>query len=174
MFHYNSKAIQSEKYLSQQDLQVVVSARVFSKLDYCNSLYYGLPAYSIKKLQRVQNCCARLVLKKHIPVNTSLDNTFIELHWLPVRFRIIYKVMIIVHNCLYGKAPADIAGMLNKSKSERTLKLQETGSSSRYGDRAFSHVAPKLWNLLPNSIMETVDQMEFKTKLKNFLMIRGD
>ena len=168
------KLFKVKKYLSQQDLQVVVSARVFSKLDYCNSLYYGLPAYTIKKLQRVQNCCARLVLKKHIPVNTSLDNTFIELHWLPVRFRIIYKVMIIVHNCVYGKAPADIAGMLNKSKSERTLKLQETGSSSRYGDRAFSHVAPKLWNLLPNSIMETVDQMEFKTKLKTFLMIRGD
>ena len=152
----------------------MVSSKVFSKLDYCNSLYYGLPSYVIKKLQRVQNCCARLVWKNHIPVNASLDNIFKELHWLRVKFRIIYKVLLMVHNCLHGKAPADISGMLNYTKFQRTKKLQETRSKSRYGDRAFSHVAPKLWNLLPNAVSEIEDVTDFKTGLKTFLMTSGD
>ena len=161
-------------YLSQQQLQVLVSARVFSKLDYCNSLYYGLPTNIIKKLQSVQNCCARLVWKRYIPVNTSLDNIFKELHWLRVKYRIIYKVLLIVHNCLHGKAPAGISAMLSYSKSGRTAKLQETRSTGSYGDRAFSHVAPKLWNLLPKCVSEIRDVLEFKTGLKTFLMTRGD
>ena len=50
-------------YLSQQQLQTLVSSLIFSQLDYCNSLYYGLPLSIINKLQRVQNCAARLVWK---------------------------------------------------------------------------------------------------------------
>ena len=163
-----------KRYLSQHQLQILVSSLVFSKLDYCNSLYYGLPAYTIKKLQHVQNCCARLVWKKYIPVNTSLDEIFQELHWLKVRFRIIYKILLIVFNCLHGMAPEDISGMLSYSQSQRTKKLQETRVRSKYGDRAFSHVAPKLWNLLPNDVSEEDDIVEFKKKLKSFLFTRGD
>ena len=174
MFLAVRKLAKVKIHLSQQQLQVLVSARVFSKLDYCNSLYYGLPTNIIKKLQSVQNCCARLVWKRYIPVNTSLDNIFKELHWLRVKYRIIYKVLLIVHNCLHGKAPAGISAMLSYSKSGRTAKLQETRSTGSYGDRAFSHVAPKLWNLLPKYVSEIRDVLEFKTGLKTFLMTRGD
>ena len=58
--------------------------------------------------------------------------------------------------------------------SARTMKLQETKYENRYGCRAFSHVAPKLWNLLPKSIREEKDTDSFKTKLKSFLLTRGD
>ena len=91
-------------YLSQQQLQVLVSSLIFSKLDYCNSLYYGLPAYTLKKLQHVQNCAARLVWKKSIPYNSSLDDIYSNLHWLRIKFRIMYKVNLIVFNCLHGNA----------------------------------------------------------------------
>ena len=85
-------------YLSQMQLQTLVSSLIFSKLDYCNSLYYGLPEYTIKKLQHVQNCAARLVWKNKIPYNSSLDHVYHSLHWLRIKFRIIYKVLLIVHN----------------------------------------------------------------------------
>ena len=63
--------------------------------------------------------------------------------------------------------------MLCYSASQRNGNLQETRALSSYGDRAFSHVAPKLWNLLPKDIK--VDDVEdFKKKLKSFLMTRGD
>ena len=160
-------------YLTQQHLQVLVSSKIFSQLDYCNSLYYGLPVCTINKLQRVQNCAARLVWKSKIPFNSSLDAIYNSLHWLRVRFRIIYKVVLIVHNCLHDNAPSDVAAMIQYADSKRTMKLRETRTLNSYGDRAFSHVGPKLWNLLPMKIREEDDVIQFKQQLKSFLMTRG-
>ena len=161
-------------YLTQQQLQVLVYSKIFSNLDYCNSIYYGLPSYTINKLQRVQNCAARLVWKNKIPFNSSLDAIYESFNWLRVRFRIIYKVLLIVHHCLHNNAPTEVAAMIQYSKSERTMKLQETRTLNSYGDRAFSHVGPKLWNLLPGDIREDHDLVSFKQKLKSFLMTRGE
>ena len=49
------------KYLSRESLKTLVHAFVTSRLDYCNSLFYGLPKCHISRLQRVQNAAARLV-----------------------------------------------------------------------------------------------------------------
>ena len=160
-------------FLSQQQLQVLVSSLIFTNLDYCNALYYGLPSYMIKKLQRVQNCAARLVWKPFIPYNSSLDHVFHSLHWLKIKFRIIYKILWLVYKCLHGTAPEDISTLISYANSERTMKLQETRVRSSYGDRAFSHVGPKLWNLLPKEIAEEHNILEFKKKLKSFLLTRG-
>ena len=125
-------------------------------------------------LQRLQNCAARLVSKSVNLFRQSLDGTFIQLHWLKVKFRIIYKILLIVHNCLHDNAPNAIAALLRYSESERTMKLKETGFRNSYGARAFSHVAPKLWNLLPEYIRHHHDTLEFKKKPKSFLLIRGE
>ena len=111
--------------------------------------------------------------KKKIPFNSSLDAVYDSLHWLRIRFRIIYKVLLIVHHCLHNNAPVDIAAMIQYSHSKRTMKLHETRTLSSYGDRAFSHVGPKLWNLLPMTIREQHDVVHFKQRLKSFLMTRG-
>ena len=71
-------------------------------------------------------------------------------------------------------APPDIAAMISYAQSKRTMKLKETRVLSSYGDRAFSHAGPKLWNLLPTVIRHEHDLIEFKCKLKSFLMTRGD
>ena len=161
-------------YLTQQQLQVLVYSKIFTNLDYCNSLYYGLPAYTINKLQRVQNCAARLVWKSKIPFTSSLDGVYGCLNWLRIRFRIIYKVLLIVHHCLHKNAPTEVAALIQYSQSQRTMKLQETRTLNSYGDRAFSHVGPKLWNLLPGEIREQHDLVSFKQNLKTFLMTRGE
>ena len=161
-------------YLTQQQLQTLVSSLIFSRLDYCNSLYYGLPANLIKKLQHVQNCAARLVLKRRVPFRSSLNGVFTELHWLKVKFRIIYKILLVVYNCLHQHAPNEVTALVQYGESVRTMKLQETRVSNKYGDRAFSHVAPKLWNLLPNDIRSQQNTLQFKKKLKSFLIDRGD
>ena len=67
---------------------------------------------SLKKLRHVQNCVVRLVSKKGIPFGSSLDNVFMEFHWLKVRDRIIFKILLIVHNCLHQNALNEIISML--------------------------------------------------------------
>ena len=94
-----------------------------------------------------------------------------------MKFRIIYKILLIVYKCLHEKVPSDVSNMIKFAQSERTtkmMKLEETRARSSYGDRAFSHVAPKLWNLLPTCIRLETDLIQFKTKLKSFLMREGE
>ena len=59
---------------------------VSSHLDYCNSLFYGLPKCHIGKLQTVQNAAARLFggLRKYDYISPVLKN---DLHWLPIKQR---------------------------------------------------------------------------------------
>ena len=97
-----------------------------------------------------------------------------DFHWLKVKFRHIYKILLIVHNCLQGKAPEEIVGMIGYGDSFRTMKLQETNYHNKYGSRAFSHVGPKLWNLLPKEIRVIAETTKFKKDLKSFLMLRGE
>ena len=68
------------KYLSQADTERIVHAFVLSKLDYCNSLLYGLPSREIEKLQRLQNTAARLTvcMKRTDHITPVLK----KLHWL--------------------------------------------------------------------------------------------
>ena len=164
---------QIKGFLTEEQLKQLVSSYIFSLIDYCNALYYGINANLTMKLQRVQNCAARLVSKAKIP-SGQMDKVLMDLHWLKVKFRSVYKILLITHNCLNQNAPKEIMSMLNYGESVRTMKLQETSFKNKYGERAFSHVAPKLWNLLPKEIREMKDTDKFKTMLKSFLMIRGD
>ena len=160
-------------FLSEKQLQQLVCSDIFSQLDYCNSLYYGINSKLISKLQRVQNCAARLASKQRV-TSSNIDSVFLDFHWLKVKFRCIYKILLIVHNCLHQKAPNEVISMLQYSDSERTMNLRESEYSNKYGVRAFSHVAPKLWNLLPRNIRDVHETDDFKKALKSFLMIRGE
>ena len=91
------------KYLTEETTEILVHAFVTSKLDYCNSLLYGLPKHIIGSLQSVQNTAARIVTltKKFDHITPVL----IQLHWLPVHFRILFKVLLLVYKALNGMAP---------------------------------------------------------------------
>ena len=172
-FHIIRKLSKVKMFLSQLQLQILVSGQIFSNIDYCNALYYGLSANTIQKLQRVQNCAARLVMKNRVSFRMSLDGIFFKLHWLKVKFRIIYKILLVVHNCLHNNAPNEVAALLRYSDSERTMNLQEPRVlRGRYGDRAFSRAAPKMWNLLPDYVRDKHDTIQFKKQLKSFLITR--
>ena len=68
-------------------------------------------------------------------------------HWLRVRERIIFKICLLVHKCLYGSAPKCLKEMLQYSGSNRTMKLIQPTHKGTYGSRCFARVAPKLWNV---------------------------
>ena len=81
----------------------------------------------------------------------------------------MFKICLLVHKCLYGKAPKCLKEMLIYVGSERTLKLVQPKYKGSFGGRCFGRIGPKLWNLLPLKIRGEKDVDEFKKKLKTFL-----
>ena len=94
------------KYLSMDVAATLIRSFVISRIDYCNSLLYGVPKCHIDKLQRVQNAAARLVVMQGkfchiIPV-------LLQLHWLPVLFRINFKILLLTFKAIHKLAPSYI------------------------------------------------------------------
>ena len=80
-------------YLSKDHLKMTLSAFVTSRLDYCNSLYCGLPKREIDKLQRVQNCAARLV--SGVRRSDHITPVMKDLYWVPIGARIDFKILLL-------------------------------------------------------------------------------
>ena len=79
-FHLYLRCIR--KYLSQETCEQLVHAFITSRIDYCNSLLYGLPAKQLDKIQRVQNTAARIIFR--LPKLCRITPSLFSLHWLPV------------------------------------------------------------------------------------------
>ena len=82
-----------KKYLNKDHLKMLVNALVMTRLDYCNSLYRGLPKREIDKLQRVQNCAPLLV--SGIRRSDHITPVMKELHWLPIHARMDFKILLL-------------------------------------------------------------------------------
>ena len=160
-------------FLITEQLQLLVCSLVLSVIDYCNILYYGMSNDNLKKLQSVQNSAARLACKVNSYDRVSSDDLFFKLHWLKVRERISYKVLVVVHKCVYGNAPIDIKNLVQFSKSNRTRKLEVRPCLGETGKRAFSVCGPRLWNCLPTELRMNEDLDDFKKKLKTYLFKDG-
>ena len=85
-----------------------------SKLHYCNILLYGLPAIHINKRQRVQNAATRLVT--NTPRMCHMTPILEDLHWLPIIYRIEFKIVLLTFKCLYGLAPQYLVDVAPQSR----------------------------------------------------------
>ena len=85
-------------------IQTLVHAFICTRVDFSNSLLHGTSAYLLDRLQSVLNSAARLILRirKYDPISAAIRR---DLHWLPIPFRIRYKLNSITSNCLAGRAP---------------------------------------------------------------------
>ena len=104
-FHlYNIRRIR--KYLSQESARTLVHAFIIGRIDYCNSLLFGLPSVHLLKLQRLQNAAARLISNvRLIPRYSHITPVLRSLHCLPVKFRIDFKILLLTFKVIYGHAP---------------------------------------------------------------------
>ena len=166
------------KFLSQEATCTIIHAFVTSQIDYCNSLMNGLPEILTKKLQRVQNTAARLVfdLRKYDRITPAL----VTLHWLPVKYRIVFKTLLLIFKGLHGMAPNYIQDMLVPSTSKRyAMRSNETCllrvpkfKHDTFGGRAFTVCGPKTWNSLPQEIRKCDEIEAFKRSLKTHLFVK--
>ena len=152
----------------------IANAFVFSRLDYCNSILSLCNKRTICRLQRKQNCLARLV--KNLPRRSSTSPAIKELDWLRVSERVLYKICCFVHKCLYGNSPIYIVNLLSSPLSVRVLRSQDscilfTPTSRLVSVRpAFYFHNPRLWNALAVSLRLESQFSVFKRRLKSHLL----
>ena len=127
-----------------------------SKIDYCNSLLFGVTDVHLSKLQRLQNTAALLSVLS-LNMITSLRLTLIKLHLLPVRLRIKFKIAMLAFKCIHQYAPLYLVNLLKVRKTScyslgsnegTLLEDYSTKTKKTLGDRAFVTSAPKIWNEL--------------------------
>ena len=161
------------KSRSPKAAKYVACALVTSHLDYCNSLLYNLPDRDIERLQRVQNCLARVVCKAFRFSRSKPLLNF--LHWLPVKYRIRFKLCTITFKAFLFHQPTYLFNYLVPLQNSRLLRSSNTNLSTvprfrtKWCSRAFAVAAPSTWNSLPVNLRTASTVTSFKKMLKTFL-----
>ena len=135
--------------------RTAAAAFISCRLDYCNSLLYGLPDTLLRKLQSVQNATARLITGTRC--SDHISPVLRKLHWLPIREYVRFKVACLVRQSLSGQAPLYLADdcRLVSDSTRRSLRSADISTCvvpptlSSYGYRTFAAAGPRLWNSLP-------------------------
>ena len=107
----NVRRLRNIRYaLTIDTAKILSSALILPHLDYANAILYGLPKKTLNMIQRIQNITAKLVLQKK--KSDSATQCLKTLHWLPIRLRIKYKIILLVFKCMHGLAPEYLCSLL--------------------------------------------------------------
>jgi len=175
-FYHIRRLRQVRRRIGREVTQQLVLALIMSRLDYFNSVLAALPTSTLQPLQRVQNAATRLVFG--LSRSDHVTPTLIQLHWLPVSYRIKFKLCCLVYAIHYGRSPAYLTETVQSvgSRRSRNCGLRSSSTSSmdyslprlltKFGERAFSHAGPATWNALLDHIRTVADPVKFRKLLK--------
>ena len=118
----------------------------------------------------VQNAAARLITSvgKYDHITPHLRN----LHWLPVRYRLEFKIATLVFKCLNNLAPSYLSDLVEVRDRDRRLRsstsimLRVSVPKTSFGSRSFSYAAAVVWNSLPENVTKITSYGGFKSALK--------
>ena len=150
-----------------------------SRIDYGNAILFGISDRHLHRLEMVQRSAARIVMQIRGGGGgdrQSMTTILRQLHWLPVRKRIEYKLLVLVHRALYNDTPEYLAALLLQHASRRSLRsagglhlvVRKLNLKKRFGRRAFACAGPILWNKFPSKMRDNGNQVQFKKQLKTF------
>jgi hypothetical protein len=168
--------------LTEDAARTLVHAFIASRIDYCNSVLYGISAVHLHPLQTVLHAAARVVLRLR-----KFDHVTVEirdrLHWLPVKQRVEYKMCTIIYKCLQRTAPLYLTEMflpVSANEGRRHLRSAAHGDLETlrfrmvtYGKRSFPVSGPRLWNNLELTVRNTLPLTQFCARLKTELFARA-
>lgn len=161
------------QYLTDDLCKLLVNSLVTSHLDYCNGILVGCSDKVVKILQRVQTQAAKLILNRR--KCDSATKALRELHWLPIKKRVCYKILVTVFNCILGEAPQYLMDLIIVNNGSRSLRNSDNKlivprvKRKTFASQSFSVYGPRIWNRLPEYVRLETKRDEFKKKLKTFL-----
>jgi len=161
-------------YITTNACKTLVASLVTSRLDYGNALLYRINDKNIAKLQRLQNTAARLITKTRR--YEHITPVLVSLHWLPVKYRCQYKILMYTFKAIHGRAPVYLENLVQRYEPNRTLRSQNSVTIKKprvrtktYGERRFDVAASSLWNGLPSNIQNEQSFELFQKEVKTYL-----
>ncbi len=161
--------------------QSLIVALVLSRLDYCNSVLFGLPASLIQRLQSVQNAAARLIFR--IRRSEHITASLISLHWLRVSERISFKLAVLTYRAIHGTAPRYLQSCFTRVANVTSRQRLRSSASHRLavppvrlstvGRRAFPVSGANIWNDVPSHVTSAPSLAVFRQRPKTFLFSRS-
>ena len=157
--------------LTDQSASQLIHALISSRIDYCNSILYGMSDSVISDLQHIQNTAARILAKCG---NSFIHSKIIlkKLHWLPIKQRIVYKILITTYKAYHSIAPKYICDLITRREYKRELRTNDQMNivvpfvkRKHFGEHSFSYAAPREWNKLELSIRKSESLESFKKKM---------
>jgi len=169
--------------LTVDTVKSLVIALVLNRLDYCNSVLIGISDIYARSFQSVIRAAARLITRrrKFDSISAVIRD---DLHWLPFRQRVEYKINAIVYNCLHNDAPrylSEFCQSVSSNAVRQNLRSATRGDlivprtkGVRYGPRSFAVSGPTTWNSLPPALRDqSLDSTNFRRQLKTELFRRA-
>lgn len=116
---------QIRKFLTFGSTKLLVQAVIMARIDYCNGLLWRIPEVHLSKLQRPQNTAARLIT--HAPSFHHISPVFFFFFaflWLPVKYRISYKIALLTFKVILFSTPAYLRNLIQLRHNERYSCVQ--------------------------------------------------
>ena len=154
----------------------LVHSMVLSHLDMYNSLLYGAPMTLLNKLKQVLYAAVRFIFKLKKRDKQHLSPYLKHLHFLPVQYRIQFKIALLVYKIIHGIAPLYMKDLLSfkkldnyftlRSQLDKTLLVESPSLRFTRSHAIFQYCGPKVWNSLPIELRELTSLTQFKSNLK--------
>jgi hypothetical protein len=180
-YYYIRDIARIRKFLPKPAVITLSNALVSSSIDYCNSLLNSLTAADLNRLQSVQNSLAYIVVNKTIYCH--ITPLLGQLHWLPVKHRIDFKLSLLVFKTIKFGSPMyfndcliPYTSSMNTRRCNPTNKVlctvpynRSVYKSTTNFEAAFSVCGPLLWNAIPLSVRLSNSVFSFRRGLKTYL-----